>query len=124
MNTKDTNARRNRLRFIWVIPILLLIVTAIPKVIGLEFMVINMQKANMGHMTFYIGVIELICAIVFLIPKTRKLGFLLCVAYIGGIMSAQWIGKSFNMGLIMQILLWIGMYFEDSNLFRLSDSKF
>lgn len=80
-------------------------------------MVENMAKAGMGHMTLLVGIIELACAIVFLIPKTRRIGFFLCVAYIGGIMTAQWIGQSFNLGIIMQILLWAGMYFENRSLF-------
>lgn len=42
--------KRSLLRFIWVIPILLLI--AIPKIIGLEFMAENAEKAGLGHMFF------------------------------------------------------------------------
>ena len=124
MKVEDINAKRSLLRFIWVIPILLLLATAIPKIIGLEFMVTNMEKIGLGHMTFSVGIIELICTIIFLVPKTRKIGFLLCVAYIGGVMSAQWTAMSFNLGVVMQILLWIGMYFEDKKLFSFQNAKF
>lgn len=56
-----------------------------------------------------------------MIPTTRRIGFFLCVAFIGGIIATNWIEKSFNLGVIMQVLLWIGMYFEDKALFRTTD---
>ncbi|RMB56046.1 hypothetical protein EAX61_16255 [Dokdonia sinensis] len=117
--TNQVVNKRSKFRFIWIIPILLLIATAIPKIIGLEFMVENMTNIGLGHMIFSVGIIELLCAVVFLIPQSRKIGFFLCVAYIGGIITAQWTTGSFNLGVIMQILLWVGMYFEDKELFRL-----
>ena len=116
----EITEKRSLLRFIWVIPILLLIAMAIPKILGLEFMAENAEKAGLSHMFFSVGIIELACVIVFIIPVTRRIGFFLCVAFIGGIIATNWIEKSFNLGVIMQVLLWIGMYFEDKALFRIT----
>ena len=113
-------SKRSKLRFIWILPIAILIITAVPKVIGMEFMVNNMQEAGMVHMTFLVGIIELVCVIVFLIPKTRNIGFLLVVAYSGGIIATEWAAhEPIIPGVLVQSLLWIGMYFENPGLFKL-----
>ena len=116
--------KKSRWRFIWSLPIAMLVITAIPKIFSIEFMVNNMQEAGMGHMTFGVGLIELGCVLLFLIPKTRGIGFLLVTAYTGGIIAAEWIaGKPVIPGIAIQILMWIGMYFENPQFFRLANSN-
>ena len=111
--------KKSKWRFIWVLPILILIVTAVPKIIGMQFMIDNMAEAGMGHMTLLVGIIELSCVVVFLIPKFRNVGFLLLVAYSGGIIATQWAsGMSVVPGLVVQVLLWVGMFFENRSLFQ------
>ncbi len=112
--------KKSKWRFIWILPIMILVITAIPKLIGMEFMIQNMTDAGMGHMTFGVGLIEILCVIVFLIPRTRNLGFLLLVAYSGGIIATEWAAqKPVIPGILVQVLLWIGMYFENPNHFAL-----
>lgn len=114
------NNHRSKWRFVWVLPILILIITAIPKVIGMEFMVNNMEAGGMGHMTFLVGIIELLCVLIFLIPQTRNIGFFLIVAYTGGIICAEWIsGEPVIPGIVVQILMWIGMRFERPDFFEI-----
>ena len=116
--------KKSRWRFIWLLPIAMLIITAIPKIFSIEFMVNNMQEAGMGHMTFWVGLVELSCVLLFLLPKTRGIGFLLITAYAGGIITAEWIaGKSVIPGIVIQTLMWIGMYFENPQFFRLATSN-
>ena len=111
---------KSKWRFIWVLPIAALIITAVPKILSMEFMVTNMEAAGMGHMTFLVGIIELACVIVFLVPQSRKVGFLLTTAYIGGIIAAEWISPTQNPapGIVLQTLLWIGVYFEYPEMFK------
>ena len=110
---------KSKWRFIWVVPIALLIITAVPKIFSIEFMVNNMAEAGMGHMTFWVGLIEMGCVIVFLVPKTRNIGFLLVTAYAGGIITAEWIAhKTVVPGLVIATLLWAGMYFENPKFFQ------
>lgn len=114
-----TSETKSRWRFIWVLPILILIITAVPKIISIDFMVKNMAEAGMGHMTFLVGLIELSCVIIFLIPATRRIGFLLLVAFSGGIIATEWAaGMAVVPGLVIQVLLWVGMYFENPVMFR------
>ena len=113
------NHKKSKWRFIWVLPIAMLIITSIPKIIGLEFMVNNMNDAGMGHMILWVGIIEMMCVLIFLIPKTRHIGFLLIVAYTGGIIAAEWIAEmSIVPGVVIQTLLWVGMRFERPELFK------
>ncbi|MGD1843310.1 MAG: hypothetical protein ACFB0B_20825 [Thermonemataceae bacterium] len=112
--------KRSKWRYLWIIAIGLLILTGVLKVISEESMVNNMEEAGFGHMTFWLGILELSCVVVFLIPKTRNIGFLLCVAYGGGILAAEWIAlKSIIPGLVVQVFLWAGMYFENPRFFAL-----
>ncbi|MEM7484173.1 MAG: hypothetical protein AAF348_03100 [Bacteroidota bacterium] len=118
------NNKRSKWRFIWVLPILILIITAVPKIVGMEFMVNNMKDAGMAHMTFWVGIIELSCVLFFLIPKTRNIGFLLTVAYTGGIICAQWVaGMSVVPGMVIQIVMWVGMRFEQPEFFKIGKQR-
>lgn len=118
---KEITHGKSWLRFIWVIPILMLLAAAIPKFIGVEAIIAEAESSGLAHTLLPSAFIELACVIVFLIPSTRRIGFLLCVSYIGGIIATRWIVQEFNMGIPMQILLWIGMYFEDKELFGISN---
>ncbi|MEM1137784.1 MAG: hypothetical protein AAGI07_18240 [Bacteroidota bacterium] len=115
---------KSKWRYIWIIPIALLVITAIPKIFSIEFMVNNMREAGMEHMTFGVGIIEIFCVIIFLFPKTRNIGFLLVVAYTGGIIAAEWIAqKPVIPGIVIQVLMWIGMYFENPRFFQFVNNK-
>ena len=113
-----TKEKKSWVRFLWAIPILMLIAAAIPKFIGVETMIAEAERMGIAHTLLPSGFMEIACALAFLIPSTRRIGFFLCVAYIGGIIATRWIVQEFNMGIPMQILLWVGMYFEDKALFN------
>jgi len=109
---------KSKWRFIWVIPILILTAASIPKILQLPSMVDNMTNMGIGHMVLPVGILELACVIVFLIPSTRKIGFLLLVAYVGGIIAIEWSAGEFPVpGIVVQLLLWTGMYFEEPAFF-------
>lgn len=121
INGTEIYLKKSKWRFIWIAPIILLIVTAVPKLILMDFMVENMNEAGMGHMILGVGIVEILCVIAFLIPKTRNIGFLLVVAYTGGIIAAEWAAKEQVIpGLVIMILLWVGWYFERPEWFQLN----
>ena len=99
----------------------MLIAAAIPKFIGVETIIAEAESSGLAHTLLPSAIIEIACVVVFLIPSTRRVGFFLCVAYIGGIIATRWVVQEFNMGIPMQILLWIGMYFEDKELFQVEN---
>jgi hypothetical protein len=72
-----------------------------------------------------IGVVELICVILYLIPKTSIFGAILLTGYLGGAtatkarMEDPWLLFSVAFG----ILLWLGVFLQNEKLRRLFFSK-
>jgi len=62
----------------------LLIVNAIFKFIGMENITNLLTGNNLGDKIIIIGIIEMISAVLFIIPATKNLGALLLSAYFGG----------------------------------------
>ncbi|MEM9983227.1 MAG: hypothetical protein AAF734_12085 [Bacteroidota bacterium] len=115
------NSKKSNWRFLWVIPIALLSFTALAEFAHLDFIVKNMTENSMAHLIVPLGIVKVIIVAVFLYPKTRLIGFLLCTAYIGGIIAAHLIQKDGSpIGFVLQALLWGGIYFEFPHLFQAS----
>jgi hypothetical protein len=65
-----------------------------------------------------IGILEIGCTIVYLIPRTSVLGAILLTGYLGGATATHVrIGDpSFFGPVILGILVWLGLYLRDSRL--------
>ena len=58
-----------------------------------------------------LGAVELLCVIVYLIPKTAVLGAILFAGYVGGIIVTHWrLGEPFYFQILIGFLLWVGVY--------------
>ena len=79
------------------------------KLIGLEEAVQKAAEFGISKSTyFYLGVIELIALVLFIIPRTSLLGFLLLAAYMGGAIATHLQhGESVMAPVIVQIILWM-----------------
>lgn len=80
-------------------------------------MVQNLTKAGLGNYVILIGVIELISVGLFLFPKTRKVGFLLLCAYLGGALSIELAAGQPPTAAIFLTLIWISVYLKDRFMF-------
>ena len=61
-----------------------------------------------------IGVVELCCAALFLIPRTSILGAVLLTGYLGGAVATHVrVHDSFVAAVIVGILVWLAMYLRD-----------
>jgi uncharacterized membrane protein YphA (DoxX/SURF4 family) len=57
---------------------------------------------------FSLGIIEIIGAVLFIIPRTGMLGTLLLIAYMGGAMATHIVlGESFLFPALVQVFVWI-----------------
>jgi len=66
-----------------------------------------------------IAVLEIICALLMLIPQTNKLGFLLVTAYLGGAIAIELLsGQGILVGVLFQSINWIGHYLRRKNVFH------
>lgn len=62
-----------------------------------------------------LGLLELACTLVYVIPRTSILGAILLTGYLGGATSIHVrSGTPFYMPLIIGVLLWGGIYLRDS----------
>jgi hypothetical protein len=64
-----------------------------------------------------IGLLELACTALYLIPQTAFLGALLLTGYLGGAIATHVrIGEPFTAPLVLGILVWVGLYLRESRL--------
>ncbi len=64
-----------------------------------------------------LGIILLICTILYIIPKTKVLGSILLTAYLGGATATMMrVGFPLYFSIIFGILVWVGAYLTNSKL--------
>ena len=88
-----------------------------------EQIVTGLTKIGLGSYITFIGCIELISLILFIYPKTYKIGFLLLCCYLGGALSIELAGGQPPMAAIFLIMLWVSVYLKDKWMFLAKDSK-
>ena len=64
-----------------------------------------------------IGILELACTLLYVIPQTAFLGALLLTGYLGGAIATHVrIGEPFATPLALGVLVWLGLYLRESRL--------
>ena len=65
-----------------------------------------------------LGVIELTCALLYIIPRTAVLGAILVTGYLGGAIAThvRVLDSGFSTALVLGILAWAGLYLRDPRL--------
>ena len=67
-----------------------------------------------------IGVLEIACVIVFLIPQTAVLGAILVTGYMGGAIATHVrVGDPFYVQALIPIVLWLGLWLREPRLRQL-----
>ncbi|MFL5764698.1 MAG: DoxX family protein [Bacteroidia bacterium] len=104
------------------IPSLMLVMSAVMKLTHAQAIVEGFSKSNLVNYITLIGLIELTSVILFWIPKTAKLGFLLLCAYLGGAISIELASGQFPGASVFLAIVWISVYLSDRSMF-LGDTK-
>jgi len=61
-----------------------------------------------------IGLLELACVLVYVVPRTTLLGALLVTAYLGGAVATHVrVGDAFVIPVVLGVLVWVGLYLRD-----------
>lgn len=69
------------------------------------------------NLMFPLGVLELSCAVVYLVPQIAVLGAILLTGYVGGtIITHLRIGEPVYVQITLGILVWLGLYLRDEKL--------
>jgi hypothetical protein len=64
-----------------------------------------------------LGVLELSCAVIYLVPQTAVLGAVLLAGYVGGAICTHWrVGDPFFVQTILGLLVWLGIYLREPRL--------
>ena len=94
------------------LPSLLFAFSAVMKLIGLPDVVKGMEHLQLpASLMRPLGVLELSCAVVYLIPQTSVLGAILLTGYIGGAMLTHLrIGEPIYGHILIGLVVWLGLY--------------
>lgn len=105
-------------RIMSILPVLMLLFSGIMKFIPSPQLEegIKHLELPMG-MAVGLGILELACTVVYLIPRTAVLGAILLTGYLGGAMLTHLrIGEGVYMHVVLGVLLWGGLYLRDPRL--------
>ena len=70
-----------------------------------------------ADLTLTIGVVEVACAVLYLIPQTWVLGVILLTGYLGGATATHVrVNDNFVSPIIVGVLVWLGIYLRDPRL--------
>lgn len=70
-----------------------------------------------GSMRLPLAVIELSCAVLYLIPATAVLGAILLAGFIGGAICTHWrVGDPVFIQIALGIVVWLGLYLREPRL--------
>src|SRR5688500_5662518 len=105
----------------WVLsalPALLLILAGVLKLMKPDVKEFERLGYTFPRHPLTIGIIEIVCAILYLIPRTSVLGAILLTGYLGGAVATHVrIGDpSWFMPIIPGVLLWLGLYLREARL--------
>ncbi|MCU1280206.1 MAG: rane protein [bacterium] len=106
-------------RVVSALPILMLLMSATMKLSQnpnmLAMMVNKFGYASSAALG--LGVLELVCVVLYAIPRTAVFGAILVTAYLGGAVATHVrVGDVFFVPVVLGVLVWIGLYLRDARL--------
>jgi len=100
------------------LPALLLLFSGAMKLIGPPSVVEGF--AHLGYdqsVALGIGIVELLCTVLYLIPRTSVLGAILLTGYLGGATATHLrIGEPFYAAVLLGVSVWGGLFLRDERL--------
>ena len=64
-----------------------------------------------------LGILELSCVVIYLIPQTAVIGAILLTGYLGGAICTHWrVGEPFSTHIVLGILIWVGLWLREDRL--------
>lgn len=105
-------------RILSALPVLMLIFSAVMKFV----MPPDAAKGfeHLGYpvsLAFALGIVELTCTLLYVIPRTSVLGAILLAAYLGGATATHVrVGEPFYLPILLGVLVWAGLYLRDPRL--------
>ena len=103
-------------RVLSALPVLMLLMSAGMKIAAVQ-PVVEAFTGQFGYPAstiLPIGILELFCVVVYLVPRTAVLGAVLLTGYLGGAIATHVrVGDLFVGPLVLGLLIWAGLYLRD-----------
>lgn len=119
----ETNLSKSRIiagYILSALPSMMLVFSGVMKLLQDDFMVENMRQLGLINVMVFIGLLEIVCVVLYWIPKTMNLGFFLLCSFVGGIIVGELISVSGQAwpvpGLPLAIVLYIGTFLRKPSL--------
>src|SRR5512140_549023 len=108
-------------RVISVLPVLMLLMSAVMKFLKPPGMEEGLKHIGWTEdQRFMLGVVELTCTILYLVPQTSVLGAILLTGSLGGATATHVrVGDAWFATVILGVLVWLGLFLRDARLRRL-----
>ena len=105
-------------RILSLIPALMLLFSASMKLMHGPQVVEGFKKFGYSEGVITpLGVVEILCALLYAIPQTSVLGAILCTGYLGGAIATHVrAGEGFAAALILGVIVWAGLFLRDRRL--------
>jgi hypothetical protein len=105
-------------RAMTILPSLLMVFSAVGKLRAPTEVVEQMSKIGWpATLLTPLGIVELLCVVLYLIPQTAMLGAILLTGYLGGALAAHLrIGEPWFIQFLLGVVIWGGLYCRDSRI--------
>ena len=105
-------------RILSALPVLMLLFSGVMKLVKPAAVVEGfVQLGYPESLTVGVGIVELACAALYVIPRTSVLGAILLTGYLGGATATHVrIGEPFFIPIVLGVLVWGGLYLRDERL--------
>ena len=101
-----------------VLPALLFLFSAVLKVMDGPEVLKGFEHLGIPvSMMIPLAILEITCAVIYLIPQTSVLGAILLTGYVGGTIVTAWrSGDPFYTQIVLGIVVWLGIYLREPRL--------
>ena len=105
-------------RIMSALPVLMLLLSGVMKLVKPASVVEGFVRLGYPEsLALGIGIVELACAALYVVPRTSVLGAILLTAYLGGATATHVrIGEPFFMPILLGVLVWGGLFLRDERL--------
>ena len=105
-------------RVLSALPVLMLLFSAAMKFARPPVVVEGMAKSGFPeHLLLPLGILEVACTVLYILPPTAVLGAVLLTGYLGGAVASHVrLGEPWFMPVLLGVLLWLGLFLREPRL--------
>lgn len=105
-------------RVLSVLAALVFLMSAVMKLVGGAEVAQGFEHLGLPEsMRVPLAILEIACAVVYLIPRTSVTGAVLLAGYLGGAILTHWrVGDPFYVPILLGLFVWLGIYLREPRL--------